>query len=1221
MTRAMLLVLTLAGGLHAQTGNAGRFTVPGAGDPFWPDTRSPKLVTPQWIGEDGVEAAVILAIDDMRDTAKYEAYLRPILDELRKDGGRAPVSIMTCEVKPDDPQLQAWLQEGLSIEVHTLKHPCPLLHDGNFQAAKDTVHGCTDLLWQIPHNQPVAFRTPCCDSMSTPSPRVFSEILAKATPQGHSLSIDSSVMCLITPKDKALPREIVFDGDGKERFAKYFVGKSAGKDVTPGRKSLANFGTYIEDYPYPYAVGGALWEFPCMVPSDWEAFNTHGANSPVTVADWKAALDAVVLKQGVFTFIFHPHGWIKAEQIIEFIRYTREKYGRRVKFLNFREAGERLKRNVPKERRSAAGQPEKTFDQPLPPDVTLKDPQGRDNGVRFVDLNADGYDDLVFSNTGRYGVYLFNPVEKKNVDWRIGWTFVMREGRAGDANSIPPIVRADGSDNGIWFKHDAMWVQNEDTSALPDKVRRIPFSELLKQPGPPARTPEESLKAIHLKRGFKAELVAQEPLVRDPIFIDWDAKGRMWVVEMGDYPFHEQDGKTRSGRIKILEDTDGDGIYDRATLFLDNLQYPTGLAPWKDGVFVASVPDVFFIEEHNGRPGKRTPILSGFTLGNPQHLVNGFCWGLDGWFYGGNGDSGGKVIEARSGREFDLNGRDYRFHPVTGEFQLQAGRTQYGRWRDDFGNWFGCNNSSMGWHYFLDERYLARNPKLAVPSLRRMLNNGPDNKRIFPVSAGVRRLNWPDAVNTLTSGCNAMPYRDTLFGGEYARSFFICEPANNLVHREVLEPDGISFRSHRAADDKDDEFLASEDNWSRFTMARTGPDGCLYVVDMYRQIIEHPEWIPKLMQEHIDLRAGEEKGRIYRIRPDPGKPRKFQRLDTMSEAGLVEALMSPNGWTRDTAQRLLKERQSTWNAGRGDDEAGSTPASRIQGLWTMRTLGTLRPSHTLLAMQDRDPSVRELGALLAEDALDDETVVGRLKELCGDESLRVRMQVALTLGGPCKFPAAVPDMLRGLAKRDGANPDMLTALLTSAPRYGDVLTEDAKAWQADLKALSKDRNAGRAPVQIITNNNPDRDKIVRQYVPAVAELKGDPARGHALYRNICAACHRLKNEGTEIGPDLGTVAGKPTEQIVEAIMDPSRAVEARYLAQTIRHKDGREFVAMIAEETANSLTLRTAAGTEVVLKGDVADRKTGTKSIMPEGVESLLTPQSVADVIAWIREK
>ncbi len=246
-----------------------------------------------------------------------------------------------------------------------------------------------------------------------------------------------------------------------------------------------------------------------------------------------------------------------------------------------------------------------------------------------------------------------------------------------------------------------------------------------------------------------------------------------------------------------------------------------------------------------------------------------------------------------------------------------------------------------------------------------------------------------------------------------------------------------------------------------------------------------------------------------------------------------------------------------------------------------------------------------------------DAVLKRVCELANDPNLRVRYQVALSLGE--SSDPRVPDILRSLAKRDGGNPDMLTAILTSVPKHQATLEEDAKAWQLTLKAALKS-SAGKAPVQIVTNHNPDRDKVVKQYA-VVADLKGDAARGHLLYKNVCFACHKLKGEGNEIGPDLGTVAGKPTDQIVEAIMDPSRAVEVRYLAQTLKLKDGRELIAMISEETANSLTLHTATGTEVILKGDVIKRTSSTKSVMPDGLENLFKPQDIADIIAWIREK
>jgi len=828
---------------------------------------------------------------------------------------------------------------------------------------------------------------------------------------------------------------------------------------------------------------------------------------------------------------------------------------------------------------------------PLPPGVSLKDAQGRDNGVRFVDINGDGHDDLVFSNVERYGVYLFNDVERKNLGWPIGWPHIIREGTAGDANALP-LTTADD----VVFKDEAMWVKG---------VKTMTYAELCRPPAPPARSPQDSLKALHVKPGFVAELVAHEPLVQDPIFIDWGADGRLWVVEMADYPFHEHNGTTHAGRVKVLEDTDQDGVFDKARLFLDGLQYPTGLAMWKNGAFIASVPEVFFAEDTDGdgKADKRTPILTGFTEGNPQHLVNGFTWGMDGWLYGGNGDSGGVVTDVSTGKKHDLSGRDFRFHPQTGEFQLQAGRAQYGRWRDDFGNWFANNNSNLGWHYFLEDRYLARNPQLAVRTLKQDLNR--NGTRLYPVSAPVHRLNQPTSINTLTSGCNLMPYRDDLFGADYASSVFICEPANNLVHREVLVPDGVSFTSRRAHDEQESEFLASEDNWSRFTQARTGPDGCLYVVDFYRLILEHPEWIPKQMLAHLDLFAGSDKGRIYRLRPTSGR-REVQWPASMNAQALGKLLQSPNGWIRDTTQRLLIERQSPWNS----DTLSGGIAAQVQQLWTQHTLGTLKPSLLIAAMQHEDERLREQSVRIAEHSLSDPTVFNAVCSRATDDSLRVRVQVALSLGER-RDPRTTP-LFSELAKRDASTPAMLIALLSSAPDH-----PEAAHWQAALKAQQGSSSAAPAP-KIITNSNPDRAKVVQSYAQ-VSKLTGDAKNGHLLYTAACSACHRLKNEGNEIGPELSIIATKPTEQLIEAILDPNRAVEQRYLAHTITTKDGRTIVGMIAEETANSLTLKLGASTEVLLRSQIAKTEASTQSLMPEGLETLLNPQQVADVLAWIR--
>lgn len=296
--------------------------------------------------------------------------------------------------------------------------------------------------------------------------------------------------------------------------------------------------------------------------------------------------------------------------------------------------------------------------------------------------------------------------------------------------------------------------------------------------------------------------------------------------------------------------------------------------------------------------------------------------------------------------------------------------------------------------------------------------------------------------------------------------------------------------------------------------------------------------------------------------------------------------------------------------------AAKKPAGVTQVLWAAQTLGHLPLQYLINAMDSDDARVRAAAVRVAEFHLRERDVLENVCDLASDSDLRVRLQVALTLGE--SEDPRVPDVLRAIARRDAGNKDMLMALLSSVPKHAAALAEDAKQWQAAFKS-GGESSAKPAP-QIITNINADREKVVKQYA-SVATLTGDAARGHALYTNVCSACHRLKGEGQEIGPDLGTVAAKPTEQLVEAILDPNRAVEARYTTQTITTKQGREVTGLVMEETANSLTVRIATGNEVILRSDIAKRTGTSKSLMMEGLETLLTPQHVADVIAWMRSK
>jgi putative membrane-bound dehydrogenase-like protein len=1192
------------------TTNVNRLTYLEEDQPFYPGLAFPRLVTPQWIGEPGVEAVVILSIDDLRETDRYERFLRPIIERLKQIDGRAPVSILVNAIAPTNAQLSGWLKEGLSLEVHTLAHPCPCLAKGDFDAAANTYHGCVELMNQIPGNKPVAFRMPCCDSMNSPSPRFYSEIFNRTNAAGQFLTIDSSVMNIITPNDPSLPRRLVVDADGRGRFRKYLP---AHTNATT-RVSMGSFTTTIEDYPYPYVLGNLCWEFPAIVPSDWEAFNLHGATNAATLADWKAALDTTVLKQGVFTFIFHPHGWSSSAQFVEFIDYAVRNYGRKVKFLSFREAQERLNKHLlaGNSLRSPNGADEGVrlidlnndgyldvvigntrirqtrvwdrenrrwdesnfpsdaintrfgvmtrngpvvainprvsgwqFDQgrwienrsllqglaldevalkgpdqgvrfrdidadghcelivantsqnlvfswsdadggwkkkpySLPQGTSIVDAEGRDAGLRFVDVNEDGYDDVLFSNGNQFSLHLFVPRANQRLMWDVGWNEVAFSGKRGESGLNIPMVVRDGvnRNNGVWFANKTMWIQNEDTAHLPDKVDRRTFKQLLSADQPQAMSPQESLKAMRVRPGFKVELVASEPTVTDPIAFDWGADGKLWIVEMVDYPLGKKGDGKPGGRIKFLEDLDGDGLYEKASVFLDGVNFPTGVMPWRNGVLVAAAPEIFYAEDidHDGIADKKETLFTGFAEGNQQHRLNGFDYGLDNWVYGANGDSGGTIrwvgkrfIGARSAEaavsRVDIRGRDFRFQPDTGQFQAIAGQTQFGRHRDDWDNWFGNNNPTWLWHYHVPEHYLARNPHLGVKSTKKMLADYPESTRLYPASRTRQRFNDHHQFNHVTSANSATPYRDDLFGPDFSTSVFISDPVHNVVHREVLDSDGVSFTSRRSNDETKSEFLASADNWFRPIMLRTGPDGALYVADMYRQVLEHPEWIPAHVKPRLDLRAGEDKGRIYRVYPTTATLPKVPRLDRMSTTALVSALDSSNGWQRDTAQRLLVQS--------GDSAAvepltrlvqtNANAKTRLQALCTLDGLGAVTPQIAMLSWKDAHPEVRAHGIRISERfgeewtrRLRSERGCPELNILIDDPAIKVRYQLAFSLGewNGSQFSS----LLLKLALREFNNPQMQAAIMSSAPKHvvdmlGMVLARRGEAPEGLLQQL------------------------------------------------------------------------------------------------------------------------------------------------------------------------
>lgn len=1394
-------------------------------NPYYPDVNFPALTTPDWIGEDGVDAVVVLAIDDMRDPQKYEAYLRPILQRLKQIDGRAPVSIMTNQVKADDPQLQSWLDEGLSIDVHTVDHPCPLLKDGDFAKSKSTVDRCIDALNMIPGNKPVAFRMPCCDSLNTPSPRFFAEIFSKPTANNHFLQIDSSVFNFFTSNDPAIPRPLVVDSDGRDKFLKYM----------PKDRGFVNF---IENYPYPYVINGTCWQFPCVAPSDWSAQHRHKINNPVTVNDWKAALDITVVKKGVFCLVFHPHGWIRNDQIVELIDHAVTTHGTKVKFLNFKEAANRLNHNVlkadslrtpgalqrvvdlldTKTRVDSSGQSTGKSTSKGLRSLTLANPPAKlpnalkafAHATRYVDLNEDGHDDIVMADSIRYEVRLFDSKSGR-------WAEPILSGKTGaaDANALWPIVLKDGSDNGFFVHSRSLCWQNENTNKLPHLVYRVNFDDILKGQPVAARDQAAALQSITVREGLTVDLVAAEPLTQDPVAFDWGYDGCLWVAEMSDYP-NGVDGKgTPGGRIRRLTDKDGDGTYDHSDLFLADVPFPNGVVAWKKGVLVSAAPDVFYAEDSDGdgKADKREVLFTGFVEGNQQHRANGFSYGLDDWIYIANGDSNGKVKSIKTGEVVDISGRDVRIRPATGEIQAIAGRTQFGRNRDDVGNWFGCNNSRPMFHFVLDEHYLRRNERLKAPDARNYVPEIPGNSPVFPLSVTVERFNDFHTANRITSACSTRVFRDVAMGQQFYGNSFTCEPVHNLVSRAIMTQQGVSFVSRRATDETDREFLASTDNWFRPVFCRTGPNGSLWVADMYRQTIEHPEWIPPNWQKRLDLRNGHDKGRIYRVRAVNQKPVAAPNLAAMSHRELVLQLSHRNGWRRDMAQRLLVERNATDVAGQLTAMTASKfDLARMSALCTLDTLNQLQPAHVIKALDDESSVVRRHAVRLSErfakpDKID---VRKKLLALSNDSDAQVRLQLAYTLGefsdtgqvlasllaesdnkyltaaalsslnpsnlvvvldGLMEHPAApdaaviqtVAGYAGSLASQSltssrldslrqnqyartcqalcaidnvGRSPaitiprdsefnrlhkaclaDRALKTFTQADRewgirwactqfrakesrspsavgdstiakfYGQWFTPETsineqlvcvneigrlgteaaaglllQQWRSATPSvrvlildqlLSRDQwieltlaaiEAGKLPAseidatrrqQLVTHRNDsirlkatsvlkltinaDRQKVIDQHADVLA-MTGDSKAGRTIFEKRCATCHQLDGLGKNVGPNLASLTDRSAKAILTAILDPNRAVEAKYIAYTAVTEAGRTHSGLITNESGNSITLRATDGKDVsLLRADLDELQSSRKSFMPEGLEKDLTHQNIADVIQFVR--
>lgn len=559
----------------------------------------------------------------------------------------------------------------------------------------------------------------------------------------------------------------------------------------------------------------------------------------------------------------------------------------------------------------------------------------------------------------------------------------------------------------------------------------VPLPAGLSIPPSPVVAPALALRTLHLQPGFHVELVAAEPLVEDPVAIAFDADARLWVVEMRSFmPDIDGNGETTpNGCIAVLEDQDGDGVFDRRHVFLDRLVLPRAVLPVLGGALVIAPPNLLFAADADGdlHAESSTVVATGFDAGiaNPEHAANGLLWGLDNWIH--------------------LADHPTRYRRTASGFveAPAAGHGQWGLSQDDGGRLYFDYNEDWLRTDLLPGHYCVRNPDAgtaAAGNFRVVKDTSVWPARITPgVNRGYRRGILKDAtlVNH-TAACAPCVYRAGLLP-DCAGSVFACDPAANLVRRFVIDRDDGVPRGANAYERS--EFLASTDERFRPVNLCTGPDGALYVVDMYRGLIQHKNFVTSYLRQQVIERGLDRPlglGRIWRVLPDGKTAPPPPRLLHADTAQLVAALQHDNGAVRDRAQQLLVERRdrAAVPALRALLRHGTDPRSRLHALWTLDGLSALQRGDVASALRDADDGVRCAGVRLAEPLLSrgDPAAFVLCRDLHG-RAAAVSWQLAASYGEVAgKGEAPALRALADLACEHAADPILRSVVVSSLSR-------------------------------------------------------------------------------------------------------------------------------------------------------------------------------------------
>lgn len=602
-------------------------------------------------------------------------------------------------------------------------------------------------------------------------------------------------------------------------------------------------------------------------------------------------------------------------------------------------------------------------------------------------------------------------------------------------------------------------------------------------PDSPARAAEEEILTFQIDPGLEVQLVASEPLVESPVIIQFDERGRLWVVEMRGY-MNDIDGSEENqpvGSVAILEDTDGDGKMDHRIVYLDSLIMPRALGLFENGALVAENNALWVTEDLDGDWIADRKVLLDSTYaanGIPEHSDNGFVRNLDNWYY-----------SAKSRLRYRL--QDGEWIRDSTEFRGQWGITQ-----DDQGRLIYNYNWSQLHGDLVPPNTISRNKN-------HQTNTGIDygltiDRRVYPIRSNlaVNRGYIPGTLDTtgrlleFTSASAPTVYRASLLPQEYHGNMFVMENAGNLVKRNVIREEGVTLMAEDPNPGR--EFMASTDERFRPVYGTLGPEGGLYIADMYQGIVQHGSYMTDYLREQTLLRNLDQPGhmgRIWRIVPKGHSLYQKINLPDLSDQDLISILDHSDGWYRDMAQRLLVERGESSLVTLIEefiDEKSKTDLGRIHALWTLEGLGAVDPDFLLQSFGNSSDEVqRHILRILEKAAEKDEIVVSELGksliEISPVQDEGLALQAALTasvLQNPVKF-----DLLKSILEDFGSEALFRDAVMSSLE--GDEFEflsfldkESFLETQTEEKAIFLETLA----LAVVQGSDPDETSLLLNFI-------------------------------------------------------------------------------------------------------------------------------------------